>query len=463
MNKNLRNIPSVNELLQHPELELLINEQGRELVTYAIRKVVDEVREKMVNGSPSTSSGRTVNNSDLNKQIIAQIISLVANISGKSLKPVINATGIVLHTNLGRAPIGEIVLKDAFAALSGYSNLEFDLSTGKRGKRSSHIIELIKYLTLAEDAVVVNNNAAGIVLALNTLARGKEVIISRGELVEIGGSFRIPEIMRAAGVKMKEVGTTNKTHLKDYENAITEKTALIFKAHKSNYAIKGFAKEVGVAELAQLAATKNLPLVYDIGSGLLRRPEKIAMQNEPDIRSALQDGADLVAFSCDKLLGGPQAGIVAGRKNLVQKLAKAPMMRALRVGKITLAIMASAFQNYLNDKTLLKNNPLFVMLKRSESELEQLAKDLAAKLEKKGVAAKVIKSTAQCGGGSLPELELPSFAVQIKTAQKAEKMYFNLLQADRPVVGILRKGELLLDVYTLFENDIPLILTSISS
>jgi L-seryl-tRNA(Ser) seleniumtransferase len=446
--------------MQKDQIAQLISEHGREIGVFAVRQTIDKSRKDSLLREAAVDQ----------KRLLMEIKSLVTAITGKSLKSVTNATGVVLHTNLGRAPLGQAIMDEALEILKGYSNLEFDLNSGKRGQRVSHIVELIKYLTMTEDAVVVNNNAAGIILALNTLARGKEVIISRGELIEIGGSFRIPEIMRAAGVRMVEVGTTNKTHLADYDQAITEKTALILKAHKSNYVIKGFSAEVGINDLSKLARDKGLTLIYDIGSGLLRRPQNIDMKDEPDIRTALQEGADLVTFSCDKLLGGPQGGIVAGRKDLIARLAKAPMMRALRVGKLTMAVLAAACRNYLNDQDLIRGNPLFAMLKRSEAELKAVAGDLANELRKKDIKCEVVANTAQCGGGSLPDLELPSFAVLVKAegktkaerVRKAENMYYQLLKAENPVVGILRKGELLFDVFTLFEKDVSLILSSIS-
>ena len=244
--------------------------------------------------------------------------------------------------------------------LSNYSNLEFDLKIGRRGQRNSHISELMKFVTQAEDAVVVNNNAAAVMLILKTFAEGKEVIISRGELIEIGGSFRIPEIMKASGCKMIEVGATNRTKLSDYENAITKDTALIFKAHKSNYYIDGFTEEVELSELSDLAREHELLFVYDLGSGLLRKPEGLPLEDEPDVRSSIKAGCDIVSFSGDKLLGGPQAGIIAGKSDLIQKIAKDPMMRALRVGKMTIAALSAVMRFYMKDEDLLTKVPIFL-------------------------------------------------------------------------------------------------------
>lgn len=456
MTTTLRQLPSVNELLQHPDIIGVISQYGHSLTAHAVRKAVDEERERIQGGFLPNLKG-----------LIAKIKKNADNIIGRSLKPVINATGVILNTNLGRAPLGISAANDVMDILKGYSNLEFDLETGKRGKRTSHISELLRYLTGAEDVVVVNNNAAGILLALHTLAKKREVIVSRGELVEIGGSFRIPEVMSAAGVKMIEVGATNRTHLSDYENAITDKTALIIKVHQSNYSIHGFTKEVSIEGLAGLARSRGVPLLYDIGSGLLRRPDKIDMKNEPDVRGSLEAGADIVTFSCDKLLGGPQGGVVAGRANLIKRLSKAPLMRALRVGKLTIALLASSCRGYLDENTLTVSNPLFSMLNRSEGDLKNLAMELYKNLSLKGINCKVVESEGQCGGGSLPDLKLKSFAVALnfdgsKPDKEAERVYKKLLRADHPVIGILRKGELLFDVLTVFKEEIAQMAAAIS-
>ncbi|MFH1653078.1 MAG: L-seryl-tRNA(Sec) selenium transferase [Pseudomonadota bacterium] len=461
MGNEFRKLPGVDRVLEYPEIKALSEEYGRELVTYAVRSSINVARVEIQSEKQASTDD----------QLVSKVKELVESIAGKSLKPVINATGVVLHTNLGRAPIGRKAVEDAVEILTGYSNLEFDLENGKRGSRSIHVTELIKYLTGAEDAIVVNNNAAGIILALNTLTRGKEIIISRGELIEIGGSFRIPEIMRAAGVKMVEVGATNKTRIKDFEDAITPKTGMIFKAHTSNYTIQGFTEDVDVNDLSKLAHSNNLLLLYDIGSGLLKNIDGLPMNDEPNVKSALESGADLVTFSCDKLLGGPQGGVVAGRNALIRKLDKAPMMRALRVGKLTLAILSAACREYLDENSLLKSNPLFSMLNRSDKELNALASSFQNELTKAGVRCKVVDSFAQVGGGSLPNLKLKSFAVKIefdqssksKDAKLAEQFYYKLLKSDHPIIGVLRKGNFILDVFTVFEENMEYICDSVSS
>ena len=382
------------------------------------------------------------------------------NVTG-GLKPVINATGIILHTNLGRAPLGKEMIDEIAKVADGYCNLEFDIAKARRGDRNVHVREILKSITTAEDALVVNNNAAGIILTLNALALGRDVIVSRGELIEIGGSFRIPEIMAASGARMVEVGSTNKTRLSDYEDAIGDDTALLFKAHKSNYSVSGSTEEVSVREVAELAHAHGLPMVYDIGSGLLRRPTAPAMDDEPDVAGAISDGVDIVTFSCDKLLGGPQAGVLAGKADLIAQLARAPMMRAFRVGKLTIAALSVACRHYLSDEDLASGNPTFSMLGRSTEELEKQAKTLVDALAERGVESRIVESEGQCGGGTLPELRIKSVAVEIVPKDKkgrskptfAERMYRHLLDGDQPILAVLREGKLILDMLTVREDE----------
>jgi L-seryl-tRNA(Ser) seleniumtransferase len=443
-------MPAVGELVHLPAVQTLIEKYGRSVVTYAIRRALDEKRSQMMHQeTPASFSG---------EELIERSVSHIERIMKPGLKPVINATGIILHTNLGRALLGRKMLADIEPVICNYSNLEFDLETGQRGDRNTHLSELLRFLTGAEDSIVVNNNAAALVLTLSTLAKRREVIISRGELIEIGGSFRLPEIMRTSGAKMIEVGTTNRTRPSDYENAITPRTAMILKAHTSNYALQGFTEDVSVKELAGLAARHNLPLLYDIGSGLLCKPQGLSLAKEPDIHSALADGADLVCFSCDKLLGGPQAGVIAGRTELIRKLAKAPLMRALRVGKLTLAALESACRNYLSKDRLLQNNPTFSMLERSPRELTRLADQLAQRMTQAGLDVSVVDSPGQSGGGTLPDVSLPGKAVALvfpkkQRARLVKETARELLRLERPVLSVLRNGQLLFDVRTLYEED----------
>lgn len=474
-NNQLRNIPSVHVVLEDPEMKTLIQVHSRELVTYAVRTVIkqlrSEIRDSIKTGTlrAGTLPAGTFNTISL-KTIAAKTALFIKEITGESLKPVINATGIILHTNLGRAPLGESVTKDINTIVTGYSNLEYDCTRAVRSNRTIHIAELIKYLTSAEDALVVNNNAAAIYLVLHTLARGREVIISRGELIEIGGSFRIPEIMAASGVKMVEVGTTNKTRLEDYEAAITSRSALLFKAHKSNFSITGFTEEASIKDLSHLAHTYNLPLVYDIGSGLLKKPGGIPLENEPDVCGSISEGADLVTFSCDKLLGGPQAGIIAGRGDVISQLKSVPLLRVLRVGKLTLAALSRVCRNYLDPGTLIMDTPVFSMLTRTEDYLRTIAHALQKECEAYGISTRLEQSAGRCGGGTLPDLKIKSYAVEIIPREVkdkhhcsfAEAVFKHLLNLHPPVIGILREGKLLFDVLTVFQADIDYIAQSIS-
>lgn len=447
----LRKIPGVDKLLHEPELAKLASQVGTELVTYSIRLVLEAEREKVFSGSSANS---------LN-EIIREVKKHIHRVTGFDFKPVVNATGIILHTNLGRAPLGKELLKEIEPVLTGYSNLEFDLHTGKRGDRNDHITHLLRFITGAEDALVVNNNAAALLLILKVFAEKKEIIVSRGELIEIGGSFRIPEIMKAGGAKMIEAGTTNRTHLSDYENAITKDTRIIFKIHHSNYFIGGFSAEVELLELSHLAKKRNLMLVYDTGSGLLKKPALTKHLEEPDVRSGISNGADLVTFSCDKLLGASQAGLIVGKKDLIKQLAKASLMRALRVDKFAIATLHAVLKYYLREEELVKKSPVFMMMNRSTSDLRLLANKLSDLLKSQGVNSDVIESKAQCGGGALPKHEFESCAVKLlfdtKDKNLSDRLFRTLLRCEKPVLGILREGEILFDVFTLQEDELIII------
>ncbi len=445
-------IPAVGTVINLPEIKPYIASYGRDLVTYALRKVINDFR----TSSPKGSSLEI-------RDIESGISELLEKITQPSLKPLINATGVALHTNLGRAPLGTKVLEDLSDIVTGYSNVEFNLKGGCRGHRNEHVAELIRYITGAEDAIVVNNNAAAIILTLHTFARNKEIIISRGELIEIGGSFRIPDIIGASGAKMVEVGTTNKTRLSDYEKAISKKTACIFKAHRSNFTMSGFIEEVSLKDLTKLGKEQGIPFIFDLGSGLLRKPAHLPLDQEPDVRSVIGSGIDLVTFSCDKLLGGPQGGIIAGKKNLVERCAKSPLMRALRVGKMTISALISACRSYLSDETLARDNPAFAMLEQDPAVLSDRAEKLQKALLAHDIAAEVEPGTAQVGGGTLPDLKIDTMAVRLvapvqgkkKRQDFAEEIFFKLTQGERPIVAVLREGNLVFEVYTVSDDDIP--------
>ncbi|MCK5774834.1 MAG: L-seryl-tRNA(Sec) selenium transferase [Bacteroidales bacterium] len=446
--EEFKSLPGVDKVLQLSDIKNLIERYNLSLVTYVIRTVIDNSRNNILSGGQAPSQDH----------IIISIQELTKKIADKSLRSVINASGIIIHTNLGRAPYGEHLLNSVFEVLKGYNNLEFNLEKGSRGQRNDHASEILKYLTGAEDVVIVNNNAAAVMFMLRTFARNKEAIVSRGELIEIGGSFRIPDIMAASDCKMVEVGATNKTKLQDYEKAITDDTAMLFKAHQSNYVIKGFTQEVALEELVTLGKKHQIPVVYDIGSGLLRKVNEKALKNEPDVKQALSTGIDLISFSGDKLLGGPQAGIIAGKKKYIDILKKEPMMRALRVGKTTLAILETACSYYLNDKDLFENNVLFKTLNKSEKEIKETAELLKNALGKLNIYSKVMESKGKYGGGTLPDLEINSFSVKLLPADNnnrlAKQLYHKLLEQEQPILSNLKSGAIYFDTLTLGKKDI---------
>ena len=446
INSELKKLPGVDKILNNKKIQELSFIYDSNMLKYNIRNVLSKLRENIQKGNTAPAFDEIIDN------ITAELKSFTQN----SLKPVINATGVVVHTNLGRSPLGKDLLQESFETLKAYNNLEFDLEKGKRGHRNNHASKLLKYLTGAEDVVVVNNNAAAVMFILSTFAKGKEVIISRGELIEIGGAFRIPDIMESSGAKMVEIGTTNKTKIADYEKAVSENTALLFKTHKSNYVIKGFTTEAKLEEIVALGKKKNIPSVYDIGSGLLRKVDNEALKDEPDVKQAIATGVDIVCFSGDKLLGGPQAGIIAGKKKYIEILKNHPMMRALRVGKTTLTFLETACKYYLNDDDLFTKNILFKTLKRSISEKEKTAKALQKLLKNSNIHSEVIKNKGRYGGGTLPEYEIDSFAVKLVFDKKdnAEKLFRLLLLQEKPVLGILRQGDLLFDVLTIFDDEL---------
>ena len=452
MNSELRKLPGVDTLLNYAEIQNLISQHGESLVKYAIRKALSKYRNKLKKRALSFDS----------KILFSMIGGEISRVIEPSLRSVINATGIVLHTNLGRAPFNKKIMDQVFTSINGYTNVEFDLNTGKRGDRNDHLQAILEYVTGAESAVVVNNNAAGVMLCLNTFAVGKEVIISRGELIEIGGSFRIPEIMESSGAKMVEVGTTNRTRISDYEKAINENTAILFKAHQSNFFIEGFTEEAELRELVHLAKKNNLIVIYDIGSGLLKKPEQLELENEPDVLSAINVGVDLVTFSGDKLLGGPQSGIIIGYKYLIKKIKSNPLMRALRVGKLTIASLLEFIKYYAIESKQKEDIPLFYFLNRKKDELFLIAQELQHLLNRFDIQAEIVEDEVQIGGGTLPKLKVDSFAILLLDVP-AEELYHFLLQNSPTIVTILREGQIFIEVFVLFKKDIEVIARSVHS
>jgi L-seryl-tRNA(Ser) seleniumtransferase len=379
--------------------------------------------------------------------LVAEVAARVEEELSGTLVPVINATGIIVHTNLGRAPLSMAARAAMDGVAAGYSNLEYSLETGSRGSRYVHAEALIRKLTGAEAALVVNNNAGAILLALSALAQGREVVISRGQLVEIGGGFRIPDVLRQGGARLVEVGTTNRTHPRDYEAAIDADTALLLRVHSSNFRQVGFTAEVSLADMAAIAHTRGVLLVDDLGSGTLLDTASYGLAREPMVQESLSAGADLVTFSGDKLLGGPQAGLIAGRADLVEKLRRHPLTRALRVDKATLAALQATLLHYARGEALAEI-PVWRMIAAPVDALERRAAALAAALTARGRAARVASFESAVGGGSLPGETLPSAGVRI-TVDAPNALAARLRRGEPPVVARIAEGELLLDLRTV--------------
>jgi L-seryl-tRNA(Ser) seleniumtransferase len=446
----LRTLPAIDRLLGSPLLTRLEQTQPHILIREAAQTVVDDLRSQVLDEQAPLP--------DLNVEaVVALVAKRVAQMARPSLRRVINVTGTLLHTNLGRAPLCSDALQAITETAQGYSNLEYDLEQGQRGKRFTHVEGLICRLTGGEAATVVNNNAGAVMLALAALAGGRSAVVSRGELIEIGGSFRIPEIMAASGVKLVEVGATNKTHIKDYATAINPETALILKVHTSNYRILGFTEAVSGEELAGLAHQHNIPVLEDLGSGLLIDLTPYGLPREPTVREALKTGIDLVTFSGDKLLGGPQAGIIVGNREVIDKLRKHPMARALRIDKLTLAALEATLRLYLDPQQALAEIPTLAMLSLPALELQQRCDALLPKLRDSiGDAADcaMIETTATVGGGALPLAELPGWAIALVPKRlSVNELATRLRSCDPPVVGRIQDDRFLIDPRTLNNND----------
>jgi L-seryl-tRNA(Ser) seleniumtransferase len=438
MRDSRRDLPSVNALLETPGVKWLLEHNPRRVVLDAVRSTVDAAR--TVGGAQRTE-----------EQWVETITSAVRDATRPSLRRVINATGVVLHTNLGRAPLADVAIRAIAHVAEGYSNLEYDIETGQRGSRYSHCVGLLRQLTGAEDALVVNNCAASMVLTLNAIAQKKEVLVSRGELVEIGGSFRIPDIMARSGAKLVEVGTTNRTHDDDYRRAITPKTAAIVKVHRSNFTIEGFTSEVSVERLAFIAAEHGLPVIHDLGSGLLLPLDDCGLSGEPTASMALASGATLVLMSGDKLLGGPQAGIILGSASVVAKLRKNPFARAMRVDKLTLSALEATLRLYLEPERALKEVPVLAMLTEPVEQLESRARSVVSSLRSSNIDAEVAPSIASVGGGAFPTAAIASIAIMLTT--DAEHMEEKLRHGEPAVIGRIADGKLLLDLRSVLPRE----------
>jgi len=441
----LRKLPSVDRLLLG--FEEAIQRYGHQATTTALREALEHSRAQITAGNPSSTDEAAIKQTALKR---------LQDESTAGLRRVFNLTGTVLHTNLGRAILPAEAIEAIASVASGYSNLEFDLASGKRGNRETQVENLLCELTGAEAATVVNNNAAAVLLVLNTLAMNREVPVSRGELVEIGGSFRIPEVMQRANCTLVEVGATNRTHLKDFRAAINDRTALLMKVHTSNYKIEGFTKDVSVAGLAELAAEFKLPMVMDLGSGNLVDFKRFGLPPEPTAADTLSMGADIITFSGDKLLGGPQSGLIAGRGDLIKRIKENPLKRALRLDKMTLAGIEEVLRLYRDPDRLEQTIPTLQFLTRQQDEIRNQAQRIAPMVAKAlgdSVCVEVIDAASQVGSGSLPTETIPSAAIGIRSEVDGKDIADALSAAFRklptPVIGHVSKGRLLLDLRCL--------------
>ena len=558
-------IPSVNEFLDKVKKEDDLKDIDRDIIIRNIRDYIKKIKSEITTCSPTTqslscrdsgfvergergglNSELRIPNSELSKDsVLNHFISYVRSLITCPLKPIINATGIVLHTNLGRAPMSDYAFDELKKTTQKYVNIEFDLHTGKRAYRDDYLRDIFYFITGAEDVVVVNNNAAALYLILKTylltplqqdcfggnsskeprndddvsnselrtpnseLSRGcgcccgkknyplkKEVLISRGELIEIGGSFRIPDILQATGAVLKEVGTTNCTRLSDFENAISDNTAMILKAHTSNYTIKGYTESVAISDLVSLAKKYNIPFVYDAGSGLIKKPLSLQKTNEPIISECLEKGVDIICFSGDKLLGSSQAGIILGKENFLKPLKSNPLMRVLRADKLTISNLYHHISMYKSEKDLIKKNKVYNMLSQPDDDLREKATYLSDCLSNLSVKSKIHEVSGYTGGGTMPGLSLISYEIEPilsgchtpvvqnsvllvegdtpptfmggvgggnkSRAIKSEQLYHNLLKLDVPIVGVLRENKFFFNILTIDKEDMPYISESIA-
>jgi L-seryl-tRNA(Ser) seleniumtransferase len=457
-NALLRQLPAIDRLLNTAPLSELAGGHAHAQLRAAAQAAVDELRRQLLDEQGPLP--------ELDPAAVAERAAhILTHMETPSLRRVLNLTGTVLHTNLGRAPLAESALRAVTDVSRGYSTLEYDLDQGQRGERHVHVEELLCRLTGAEAALAVNNNAGAVLLALAALAGGKSALVSRGELIEIGGSFRIPEIMAAGGVKLVEVGATNKTHLKDFEKAVDTNTALILKVHTSNYRILGFTAAVSSEELAALGEERGIPVLEDLGSGLLLDLTPFGLPREPTVRETLASGIDVVTFSGDKLLGGPQAGLIAGRKEIVARLKQHPLARALRLDKMTLAALEATLRLYLDPQRALREVPTLRLLATSADELGQRCRELLPQLQAavgERAVCQVVATKATVGGGAMPLAELPGFAIAVTPRQLSLRQLTEALRrCDPPVIARIQDDRLLLDPRTLLPGEEGLLVAAL--
>ena len=446
----LRQLPAIDKLLLLPEMQELQECYARPLVTEVLRSVVADIRDQILQGNIKLKLPKPEEYAILARQWIEEK-------TRSPLRAIVNATGTVTHTNLGRALLSSSACESLQNAAQNYVNLEYDLETGKRGHRDRITEPLLQQLTGCEASTVVNNNAAAVLIALQTVAKGREVIVSRGELIEIGGAFRIPDVMTASGAILREVGTTNRTHLRDYAEAINETTALILKVHPSNYKVVGFTTTPEMQELTELGTEHGIPTMEDLGSGALVDLSTYRLPHEPVVADKIEDGVDIVTFSGDKLLGGPQAGIIVGKAEWIQQIRKNPLMRALRVDKLTIAALSATLLTYLNPDALLTQLPMLHRYTRSIDELHGIAKEIVDRLKTifgETITVEITDTHSQIGSGSLPVETLPSVAVVLNPLEiSAEKLAEHFRRGSVPIIGRIENDLLWFDVRTLYEKE----------
>lgn len=453
----LRKLPKVDILLQHSKVEEAFENNSRVLVIEAVREALEDTRKNILEGN-------------IQEFTIEDIINTFNDILAKKNKPklrkVINAAGIVIHTNLGRSLLCDKAVNQVEDIIKNYNNLEYDIDKGARGSRYSHIEDIIKEITGAEAALVVNNNAAAVMLVLNTLCEEKEAIVSRGQLVEIGGSFRVPEVMKFSKAKLVEVGTTNRTHLYDYENNITENTGVLLKVHTSNFKILGFTEEVSAEELTKLGEKYDVPVVEDIGSGVLINLQSYGLSYEPTVQESVKKGIDVITFSGDKMLGGPQAGIIIGKKKYIDKIKKNQLTRALRVDKMTLAALEATLKCYLDEETAIKEIPTLNMMLTPPEEIKKKAQLLKRKLSTapKHFSFHIEEDYSMVGGGSMPEEKLKTYVVKVKSSKfSAKELEGELRNYETPIISRISNDEIYLDLRTIFKEDFEIILNALKA
>jgi L-seryl-tRNA(Ser) seleniumtransferase len=458
----LRKLPAVDRLIELAKAEAGFELVPLSVVVDSIRGVIDQGRRRIREGNGTISAAELST-----AALMARVKEAVRRAMRPNLQRVVNATGVVVHTNLGRSLLAEEALEHLAAVANRYSNLEYDLQAGRRGSRYAAVRDLLCEITGAEDAMVVNNNAGAVFLCLETFARGRQVVVSRGELVEIGGSFRIPDVMAGSGAALREVGTTNRTHLRDYEAAIGPETGLLLKVHCSNYSIVGFTAEVSLKELVALAARHEVPVMEDLGSGTFVDFSRYGLTKEPTVQESVASGADLVTFSGDKLLGGPQAGIVVGRKTFVARIRRNPVTRALRIDKLTLAALEATLRLYRDQDRAVARIPTLRMLTEPEEAIAPRAEELARRLDALGaprLRIAIVRLPSKAGGGALPLLELPSRCVRIEIeGLSPNALELKLRSHEPPIIGRIDADALVLDLRTVQDDELAIIVAALSS